>query len=86
MCDKFEITLKTDYLELKELKMVLENPGMNGQHKRPGREKVLVGQGKSISNANRREVGFGRPCCTHVLTWNADWSRKCQAYVLDKSV
>lgn len=54
-----------DYLGLKELKMVLENPGMNGQHKRPGRGKVGVGQGKNTSDANRREIGFGamlHPC------------------------
>lgn len=68
MCDRFKIKLKTGYLGFKDLKMVLKDPGMNVQYKRPGREKVLVGQGKNISNAKRREMGLGRLCCTHVLT------------------
>lgn len=40
MCDRFKIKLKTGYLGLADLKMVLKDPGMNGEHKRPGREKM----------------------------------------------
>lgn len=49
MTDSKEIGISTVLGIVRDVEMVVENPGMKGHHKRPGREKVHVGrEGMSI--------------------------------------